>query len=408
MNVKRVLAAGVAAVIVGTLAACSAQGSDAGDGTDGDEPILFSVITSVGSPVSNYPDIEAGAKAAEISINTAGGVDGREVVVEFCNTNGDANRAVHCTREAVEAGAVAIVGRSDLYTEQSMPVSAAAGIPELGVFAQAQQIEAQGENSFPITSGNFGNYAAIPMACAEAGHKSFATVVVDVAGAHVQADVAEEVAEAAGLELTGRVVVPAQGVTDYSPFAQRLEDDGADCALLILGVSALQGFYRAAAGLGTDVQFGGTLNSFGESEAAQIADAVEGVWVATALPSTTDRDDAAVEQYQEELDAAGISEDPVLRRVAGFNAWLAVHAAAELAGTIDGEITAASMTAALKAADPLVLGGSIEWAPATLGAADLGAYPRLPAAAVQVYRFAGGILEPADVGPIADPLAAVR
>jgi hypothetical protein len=85
-----------------------------------------------------------------------------------------------------------------------------------------------------------------------------------------------------------------------------------------------------------------------------------------------------------------------------------VHAAAKVATGITGDVTAESMTAALRQARGVDVEGVLGWSPADLGTAAEGAFPRFPASPYQVLTFEGGRLVPSTATAIDDPLAPIR
>src|SRR5690606_18265437 len=140
-----------------------------------------------------------------------------------------------------------------------------------------------------------------------------------------------------------------------------------------------------------------------------VGTAAEASWVIGPFGPPRDTDKEGVEKSEADLAAAAFAEDdPALRRAAGLNAWLAVHAAAEVARGIEGEVTAAAMTEALQEARDVDVAGVLTWNPADLGSADLGAFPRFPASDYQVLTFQDGRLVATDLETITDPLGEIR
>lgn len=375
-----------------------------GDTTESDHRTLtIRAIAAEGTGLTNYPDVDAGATAAVQAINAAGGVNGKQIEYSFCNTKGEANGALACARQAADDGVDAIVGRVDIYTTQTTPILEKAGIPDVGAVPIAE-IDSQSPVSFPLHAGNYGAYAAGPYAFQAAGKKKMAIVRLDFAATAAQADMIEKVAAAAGMPSAGQIVVPAQGVTDYAPYAQQIKDRGADCAMVLLGPQGLQAVYKAADALGVDAQLAASVFSFGESEAQAIGPASDGIWVISPYGAPSQN-----ATFNADLDSAGVAADDLaLRRSAGLNAWLAVHAAADVAGGIQGDITAESMTAALRQAKAVDVEGVLTWDPADLGAASDGAFPRFPPTPFEVLTFSGGRMVPAGGAPKPDPLEAIR
>lgn len=389
------------------LAGCAGSDDPAapGGGENDLAPIKLMGIAAVGSALSNYPDVEAGAEAAVQSINDGGGVDGRMIEFHFCNTNGDANKAAECLREAVDEEVAAVVGRADIFSETTTGILEAAGIPDLGIFASGAVADATSPMSFPMTSGNFGTYLAGGYVAEAEGAEKFAIVAVDVALAHTQADLAAAAAKDAGYDEVEIIYIPAQGVTDYAPYAQQLADNGADFALTMLGPARTQSFYKATDAMGLETRLLATAFSFSDAEALATGPAADGTWAASPFPNPLDTSNPAIAKYDEELTAAGYVDDPAVRRPAGLNAWLAVHAAALVAEGIEGEVTAAKMLEALEGTTELDVEGIVLWSPSEL--ADSGDFARLPASPIQILEFSDGSLVPLDL-EIPDPLASLR
>jgi ABC-type branched-subunit amino acid transport system substrate-binding protein len=390
------------------LAGCAgASGTEeAGVPAPSGAPLKLMGVAAVGAALSNYPDVEAGARAAVKAINDAGGVAGHPIEYSFCNTNGDANKAAECLREAVDEDVAAVVGRADIFSETTTGILEAAGIPDLGIFATGAMADATSPMSFPMTSGNFGTYLAAGYVAEAIDASSMAIVAVDVALAHTQADLAAAAAADAGYDDVEIIYVPAQGVTDYSPFAQQLADTGADLALTMLGPARNQAFYKATDALGVEAQLLTTAYSFSDAEAQATGSAANGTWVTSTFPDPLDTSNPAIAVYDEQLTAAGYGDDPSLRRPAGLNAWLAVHAAALVAEGIEGDITSTKMLEALAATTDLDVEGIVVWSPSALS--ESGSFARLPASPISVLEFVDGGLEPVDMPEIPDPLASLR
>jgi branched-chain amino acid transport system substrate-binding protein len=400
-------AAPVLALALACTSGCAGGGT--GGAASGDPGTLtIRTIAAEGTGLTNYPDVDAGAKAAVQAINAAGGVNGKQIAYSFCNTQGEANQAMACARTAAEDGVDAVVGNVDIYTTQSTPILEKAGIPSIGPVPTAE-IDYRSPASYPLHAGNYGAFAAGPAAFQASGKKRMAIVRLDFASTAATADMVERVAQAIGMESAGQIVVPAQGVTDYAPYAQQIKDRGADAALVLLGPQGLQGVYKAAAALGVTAQLAGTVFSFGESEAQAIGPSADGIWVFSPYGSPGDTAQPGIARFNAELDASGVApNDVALRRSAGLNAWLAVHAAADVARTIQGDITAESMTAALGRVEGVDVEGVLKWDPVTLGTAAEGAFPRFPATSFNVLTFESGRMVPTGMAPVSDPLAPIR
>jgi ABC-type branched-subunit amino acid transport system substrate-binding protein len=397
----------IAAIVVAGIGGCG--GDDTGSQSSGKgSTIKIRTIAAVGSPLTNYPDVKAASQAAVDAINKAGGVGGHKIEYSFCNTRGEPNQAMKCARDAVKDKVAAVVGRVDIFATQSTPILEKGKIPDIGLLPTGAPSDATSAISYPLHGGNSAAYSAIAYAMKEDGRKKFITASIDLPIAFTQIKPAQAAAKDAGLQDLGIVKIPAQGVTDYTPFAQQVKDKGADAVLVVLGNAGSQAFVKAAKAVGLDARLGTTLFSFGESEAQGIGKDADGYFVASPFPSTRDLSNPGIKKFNQELDAAGVGNDAVVRRAAGLNAWLAMHAMADVAKGIKGDVTAKSMTDALKKSGPVDLFGITTWEPAKLGSSEYGKYPRFPPATYPILTFEDGKPVAAKVAPVKEPLKVSR
>jgi ABC-type branched-subunit amino acid transport system substrate-binding protein len=384
----------------------STTGTTATKGATG-TPVKLMTITAVGSPLTNYPDIEAAAKAATKAINDAGGINGRPIEQLFCNTKGDVNGATKCAREAVKEKVAAAVGDLDIFASVAFPVLEKAKIPVIGQHPAGAENDFKSDYSWPLQGGNGASYSAFAYAAAKQGKKRFLVLTIDLPIAATQNAWAEAGAKDAGLEVLPQVKIPAQGVTDFTPFVQQAKSRNADAILIVQGNAGTQGVLKAAEAVGLDAMFGQSITSFGESEAEAVKGISSKVFVGSPYPSINDDSVPGIKKWQEGLDAAGIGDDPVLRRTAGLNTWLAYHAVAEVGKSIEGDITAESLVEALKSTDgPIDLDGLVSWEPSKSG--TFGKLAHFPVHDFYVQTFKDGKIVDSGAGQIPDPLAPSR
>ncbi|MBW0103445.1 ABC transporter substrate-binding protein [Pseudonocardia sp. KRD291] len=400
-RVGALAATGVAAAVV--LSGCAGVESAGGGG----DTLKLGVITAVGSSLTNYPDVEAGARAAVDAVNKAGGVNGKQVEFFFCNTRGEVNQAVACARQADQEGVDAVVGRVDVYSTQTLPVLEKAKIPDIGNVSAGAEVDYTSPNTFPLHAGNFGAYGAIPYAHKADGGKKYVFASIDLPIGIRQGEYAEKVARNVGLETAPMIKIPAQGVTDYAPYAQQIKDSGADAATVALGPAGFQAFVKAADSVGLTARLSGTAFTFGQSEGAGIGALANRMYVTAPFPSTDDKAVPGIAKYHEELDAAGAEDTPATRRLAGLNAWLSAHAALQVAGTVQGGVTRDSMTAALQRTSGMDLYGLVTFSPTEL-AGQQGTFARFPKSDYHALTVDSPIMKDAGLAPIPDPLQTVR
>ena len=380
-----------------------AGGSSGSGATPSGGTIKFMTLAVVGTPTASYPEVQQDTQAAVTAINKAGGIDGKKVVDIFCNSKGDVNQAETCAREAVQEHVAATVGDIDLFDAQTMPQFAAAGIPVVGPWSDGDSSDFTSSDSFPLNSGSFGGYLATVSAMKKSGIKKVAVVALDFPIALTQAAAAEKVIKADGLTPAGGIIkIPLEGVTDYSPYAQQIKSSGATGVVAYIGPGAFTGLQKAYQALGIKV-------TTGVCEICGVSS--PGLLVGGPYPLATDTSNPGIATFNKELVADGQSKvSPTDDNVySGLNAWLAMHAVADVAKTIKGSVTNASLRQALQHTSGLNVEGLTTWSPSSYGTSSLGKFPRFPAVNYNVLKVGtGGAIGSAGVPPVPDPIKAAR
>ncbi len=401
-RVVRTMLATLALAAPVLLAAC---GSEDGESNEAGAIKLMS-IAPVSTNLQNYPDAPAGAKAAVEAINKAGGINGRKIEWTFCNTESDPNKATACARKAQTDGVVAVVGQHDVFSTVTLPVLETAGIASVGFHSSGNPIDWKNPISFPLQGGAPAAYSAAPNAAKQKGAKRFAVMYTDVAASVAESKMVEEAVKREGLEFAGAFPIPATGVTDYSPYAQKIADSRADAVAMIMSAAFTGPLVKAADGLGIKPLWIQNAFTYAEAELTSIGDLAKNFIVVGPYPTFRDTSIAAVKQYVEQLDASGASADPVHRRSSGLNSWLSVHATAKVIEGMSGEINNKTFLEALKKQGEMDLFGLVKWNPSELGKANP-AFPRFPAAEQRFLNLDGDKLVSANLTPVPEPLAGI-
>lgn len=384
------------------LAACG----DDGGGSGGDTIKLMS-IAPISTNLQNYPDAPAGAEAAVKAINKAGGVNGKKLEWSYCNTESDPNKATACARKAQAEGVVAVVGQHDAFSTVTLPVLEKAGIASVGFHSSGNPIDWNNPTSFPLEGGAPAAYAAVPNAAKQAGAKRVAVLYTDTPAAVAEAKMVEQATEREGLEFGGSFPIPATGVTDYSPYAQKIADADADAAVMIGSAAYTGPLVKATESLGLDPIWFQNAFTYAEAELEGLGSLADDFLVIGPFPTFRDTDVPAVKQYVEELDASGAKSDPVVRRSSGLNSWLSVYATVKVIEDMDGEINNETFFKALESHGDIDLFGLLTWNPSKLGS-DNPDFPRFPAGAEQqILKLEDGQMVSADLDPVKDPLAGI-
>ena len=102
-TVGRIVASLVAVAATAlVLAACGSSNSSSAAGSaaakSGSSTITVGTAISVNSPVLNDAERKAGVEAAISDIDAAGGINGHQVKLDFCDTQYSVNGEINCAR----------------------------------------------------------------------------------------------------------------------------------------------------------------------------------------------------------------------------------------------------------------------------------------------------------------------
>jgi ABC-type branched-subunit amino acid transport system substrate-binding protein len=400
---------GFTLMAVSLLALTGCVGQQAGADTEGDDAIKIMTIAPIDTTIQNFPDAEAGARAAVEAINDAGGINGRQLEWEFCNQKSDPNEAAACARKADADGVVAVVGQADAYSTSSLPILEQAGIPSYGMHSTGNAIDRESPVAYPFHGGTLVSHIASIEAIKQLGGTRVQTVAIEVAASTNQIVLLEQAIERAGMEIAGNTTIPVSGVSDYAPFVQQIVDSRADGVAFMSSVAVTSTMIQGIHGVGASPTFGYNAFSYGEAQVADLGEDAEGVVVASPYPSFRDTDVEAIQQFNKELDAVGVADDPSLRSPAGFNAWLAVHSFADLAENMDGQVTAESFKAELDSVGEINLMGVMDWNPSELGSLTNPDFPRIPPTELRFLSLdeSGELVTRTDLQPVANVLQGI-
>ncbi len=158
-------------LVVGGCAGNSSSGSD-----DSSDPITLMVIESMTGLAGVDQTIPKGAEAAASSINDTGGVKGRKIVIESCDTASDPNKAAECARKAVSDKVDAVVSLFDpIGVTGVLPILEAAKVPSIGPVGIAPP-EYSSPISFPFNAGAPGGNFGMTAIAKDTGCKTVGTV----------------------------------------------------------------------------------------------------------------------------------------------------------------------------------------------------------------------------------------
>lgn len=315
--------AGSTSTSTGSTAAASAAASASCSGT----PLKLMTIEPLTSPIQHEPEIPDAAQAAAEAITKSCEL-GRPLQVISCDDQYDPNAATACGREAVADDVLAIVGTTSAYTQNFIPITTAAGIPDVGDTADSaaqltNKLVFPLQNAITLTNGQ----ATVAKSL---GAKKVVIVSIDVPAVTTILNLVEATIKAQGMQYISPILVPPT-TTDLTQAAAQALAAGANAILPVLPtpltVTLINDLHQAGANFNTTHFIcGGTV--LGPDTIAQLGSTANGVDVTDTAWPASDNSNTGIAQYNKELAAAGFSN--INKDDSSVIAWSTVHLIANL------------------------------------------------------------------------------
>jgi hypothetical protein len=299
--------------------------------------------------------------------------------------------AAACARQAVEEGVVSVVGSFTYFAEAIVPVIAASDITWFGACCAISPSELGSPHSFPM--GNQPMYAvgAVKKAV-EDGCVNINAVVAEGADAIFLPPMINAM-KAYGREFKD-ILTPSPVSQDYSADIARATS-GVDCMVVVKSETPFLTWNTAYEQAQTSVkQYGnqGNLNAVSAKGAERATDGniIGGMYPDLSTPPWDD--------YRAALEANNIDQVANdFNSLGGMGTWAAYMGFAQIAETIDGEITAASFFDAASKTTALDLDGMVPVLDFTQEWTDgLPGYNRLFNRSVVFSQLSNGQVVPSD------------
>jgi branched-chain amino acid transport system substrate-binding protein len=317
------------------------------------DPIKVMTVTTLNAAGPTYQNIANTAMAYQEYINANGGIAGRPLEVTVCDEQFDPAVATTCARDAVEGGMVSVVGSFTFFAESIVPVLAESEITWFGECCPITPSEWTSPYSFPI--GNQPMYAVGAVSRAvQDGCAAINAVIID--GAQGFIPPMENAMSALGMEF-GDVVILPPTAQDYSAEVAQATSGDADCVIVIVSETPYITWNTAWAQSGTEARQYGPQGNLNAVSAAGAVEATNGDVIAGMYPDISTEPWA---EYRQALEDQGFDmAEQDYNSLGGMGTWAAYVAFAQIAETIEGDITASSFYEAANATSNLDLNGMV-------------------------------------------------
>lgn len=309
------------------------------------EPLVLGMVNQENTPVGSFPELSVSVQAAAAFVNAElGGVGGRPVVIELCNTNFSAEGSTACGQRFAEQQVPVVLGGIDIFGN-AVDVLEANSIPYVGgIPVSGQSVTAT--NAFQWSGGTWGAAVAFAdYADTALDVESVAIVFGEFGSIADSADYGRTVLESRGITTT---MVPYPIVTSdlTSPLSAALSSDP-DALFVLAADTGCKAAFDGVQTLGVDmpVFYVGACAS-PNIVASVPAASTDGAYFNVEGPVSTTNPTPDFALYAGVLETYGDGLDPVGAATVSFRSFMnlwALLVAAE--GTLDADSVAAVLSA---------------------------------------------------------------
>lgn len=329
---KMLLAAALAAVLAISACGDDDDDSDAGSGDSGAAPIKIMTWTSLENPNYSAPQVKTAMEAAAKAINDDGGINGRQLQAEFCDTNFDPNTEAACARKAVDEDFAAVVGSTSFFPN-TLPLLERGGVAYIGGQGLTPA-ELTSPIAFPLAGGIPGWFYGAAALALEKGVRRPALVSSAVNASQFAAQQVGAALQQAGVQAVRTVDAPV-GAPDQSATAAEAAN-GTDGIITSAApndsIKVVQSLRQANY---TGI-ISGVTALFVKDALDALGPAANGMVLTSQVTPATESDNPAVAQFTEDMDAIDPSASKDER---SLMTWASVGLFAELCERIGDDIT---------------------------------------------------------------------
>jgi len=309
------------------------------------EPIVVGMVNQENTPVGSFPELSLSVQAAVDFVNDQlGGVGGRPVRVEVCNTGFSAEGSTACGQRFAEQQVAAVLGGIDIFGN-AVDVLESNRIPYVGgIPVSGQSVTAA--NSYQWSGGTWGAAVAFAeYADTALGAESVAIVFGDFGSISDSADYGRTVLESRGIATT---MVPYPIVTaDLTSALSAAVSSNPEALFVLAADTGCKAAFDGVQTLGIEVPVFYVGACASPNIVASVpAAATEGAYFNVEGPVSTVDPEPDFALYSRVLDAYSNGLDEVGAATVSFRSFMNLWV--QLA-QIDGTINAESVTARLAA-----------------------------------------------------------
>lgn len=384
----------LAVVTAAALTACGGSAESGGSGQESD-PVRIMTITVEENAAFSAPQVAVAAKAQVDALNAAGGIDGRQVELQVCDSKLDPNEEAGCFRRAVQEDVDAVVGSLSFFGAGLESLKDAA-IPYVGGQGLAAP-ELVSPISFPADGGIPGLYLGMAATLHEAGSTKPVVLASDTDASQTAAAVVTDGFKRVGTS-AHTVTVPL-GQPDYSAQAQTIIDRKADGVALAVSSLAVPQVVKALRQAGYKGRIATQASGVNDSNIEALGPFAEGLLAVSTVSLPTNTENAGVADFVKRMQAR--QKDVRIDEI-GAHTWNGFDLFRAAVDRVDGDFSRERLLKVLTSvSDPIELPMAGSYRNKGV-AAPLADYPRVFNLSAVSGRIADGKL--VETLPVGDPL----
>lgn len=308
------------------------------------EPLVLGMVNQENTPVGSFPELSAAVQAGVTFVNeNLGGVGGRPLELQVCNTNFSAEGSTACGQQFVEAGVPAVLGGIDVFGN-AVDVLAGNDIPYVGgIPVSTQSVTAP--NSYQWSGGSWGaSVAFADWATTELGAESVSIVYGEFGSIADAAADGQAVLEARGVQAQ-LVPHPILATDLTSPLTAALASNP-DAIVVLTADTGCKAAYDAVRVLGIDVPMFYTGACASPNIVTSVpAEVTEGAFYNVEGPVSVTNPDPDFALYAAVLEQYANGLDPVGAATVTFRSFMNLYAQLATLDTVDAASVAGALSA---------------------------------------------------------------